>query len=600
MSWTTIAWSMIASACLTLALIHLLIWLRQRRQWSHLLFSVTAISAGAMGTCELWMMHAQTAERYAAIQRWTHVPVFLLTVSLVWFARLYFRAGRTWLAWAVSGVRGLALALNFLSPESLNFTVITGLRRVAWFGGGTVSVAEGVINPLTRTGELSSLVLVIFIVDAALALWRRGDEGDRRRAVVIGGSISAFVLLAAGHTALVHAGLVRSPYLISVAYLAIVLAMSFELGSDVLGAAQLTRRLQARDAELRASEERIRLAADAAQLGIWVWDVIRDRVWATDKVHILLGFPPGEAIKLSSFLARVHPEDREPVQRALESSLEKQTDYAVEHRVLLPDGGLRWIAAQGRVEDPGSGEGKRMLGVCMDITRRRQAEEAAHHLSARLIHAQEGERKRLARELHDELGQGLALLSVEIELLGRGPPLDPEQINGRVQALSARVKNLSSDVHRLSHELHPAKLEQLGLAAAVRGLCRELATAHAIAIDFEQHEVPGSLPDELALCLYRIAQEALRNVVKHSAATTARVTLGVEGDEICLAVTDNGRGFDPRPMQPQASLGLVSMQERARLAHGRISVQSSPGGGTRVEVRVSLPLVSAPESGLAG
>ncbi len=165
-------------------------------------------------------------------------------------------------------------------------------------------------------------------------------------------------------------------------------------------------------------------------------------------------------------------------------------------------------------------------------------------MSGRLIHAQEAERIRLARELHDDLNQSLALLAVELDMFGQKPPATSSEVSERMRDLSEQVKDLSSSVHRLSHELHPAKLEQLGLAAAVRGLCRELGAAHDIAIEFEAHAVPRKVRDEIALCLYRIVQEGLQNVIKHSGSTTAKVELISSENELCLIVSDQGRGFD--------------------------------------------------------
>jgi signal transduction histidine kinase len=157
-----------------------------------------------------------------------------------------------------------------------------------------------------------------------------------------------------------------------------------------------------------------------------------------------------------------------------------------------------------------------------------------------------------------------------------------------MQEFSAQVKSLSSEVHRLSHELHPAKLEQLGLVAALRGFCKEFAVAHEMAIEFADRSVPRAVPEATALCLYRIAQEALHNVVKHSGGTTARVELTVQGDELRLAIADDGVGFDPKMMRVNGSLGLVSMSERARFVHGLLLVDSHAGKGTRVEVRVPI------------
>ena len=249
---------------------------------------------------------------------------------------------------------------------------------------------------------------------------------------------------------------------------------------------------------------------------------------------------------------------------------------------------MRWIASRGRVEFDATGKPVLVRGASLDITTRKLAEEAAHDLSGRLIHAQEEERMRLARDLHDDLSQSLALLSVELEMFGQSPPAERGQISGRMQKFSAQVKRLSADVHRLSHELHPAKLEQLGLVAAVRGFCKEFAVAHEMAIEFADRSVPRTVPEDTALCLYRIAQEALHNVVKHSGGTAARVELAMEGGELRLAIADDGVGFDPERMRANGSLGLVSMGERARFVHGLLSIESHAGKGTRVEVRVPI------------
>ena len=147
---------------------------------------------------------------------------------------------------------------------------------------------------------------------------------------------------------------------------------------------------------------------------------------------------------------------------------------------------------------------------------------------------------------------------------------------------------MSSEVHRLSHELHPAKLDQLGLVAALRAFCKESAAARKLAIEFTDRSVPRAVPQDTALCLYRIAQEALHNVLKHSGATAARVELAMEGGELRLAIADDGVGFDPERMRANGSLGLVSMGERARFAHGLLSVDSHAGKGTKVEVRVPI------------
>jgi signal transduction histidine kinase len=276
--------------------------------------------------------------------------------------------------------------------------------------------------------------------------------------------------------------------------------------------------------------------------------------------------------------------------------MEDQADYTEEYRLSLPDGTQRWLAARARVYPNKDGKPARMLGATVDITERRRAEAAARELGGRLINAQENERRRIARDLHDGLSQTLALISVELEMFGQEPPAQTGGIAGRMQEFSGELKSLASEVHRLAHDLHPAKLDQLGLAAAVRGFCKELAVAHEIAIEFEPGDVPPALPDDVSLCLYRITQEALQNVVKHSGATAAKVELAAQGRELQLVVADDGHGFDLQAIELGASLGIVGMRERVRMVHGQISVQSRPGEGTRVEVRVPIPAQPAEAS----
>jgi signal transduction histidine kinase len=224
----------------------------------------------------------------------------------------------------------------------------------------------------------------------------------------------------------------------------------------------------------------------------------------------------------------------------------------------------------------------------VDITERKRAEQAAHELSGRLISAQEEERARLAKELHDGLSQNLALLAVELELFGQRPTGAVDEVSERMQEFSTRTKELSSEVHRLSHGLHPAKLEQLGLAAAIGGFCRELEAGGLICVKFSCQDVPRALPKDLALCLYRVTQEALQNVVKHSGARNASVELRKEGNELQLRIADEGKGFEATAEPAGDGLGLVSMRSRVRLVGGNISWDSTPGQGTQVNVRAPV------------
>ena len=240
----------------------------------------------------------------------------------------------------------------------------------------------------------------------------------------------------------------------------------------------------------------------------------------------------------------------------------------------------------------------RMISVRKDLLERRDAEERARNLSERLINAQEQERRRIARELHDDLNQRLALLSIEMDLLSQMPLDRGTELRARLQQAALQIAELSSDLHKISYQLHPAKLDQLGLAAAARGFCRELSQQSGIKIGFAESHTPPSLPPDVALCIYRLIQEALQNVVRHSGASSAQVELQFEGSNLKLTVTDSGAGFDPNAASRKGGLGLISMEERVRLVHGTLDILSRSGYGTRIAATV--PTGRMPTTNLNG
>jgi two-component system sensor kinase FixL len=381
MSWITLLWSMDAALCFTLAGIYLLVWCKQRQGWVYLLFSCSAAAAGIIAEFELMSMHAQTAAQYGALLRWAHLPVWMLLVSIVWFGRLYLRAGRLWLAWSVSGLRTLALFLNFLFTPNINFREITSLRHLSWWGGETVSAPIGVPNPWTLVGQLSVVLLLVFFVDATITVWRRGE---RRRALVVGGSTICFITLSLGQSALVIWGIVESPFFISFPYLGIIAAMGYELSYDFLRAAKLAQQFQASEAALHESEARINLAANAANLGLWLWNIRDDKLWVTEKWRKLFGFPDSEPVTFDRLLQVVHPEDRERIQHNVQQMLEHGGgENESEYRITRPDGSTLWIAGYGGVELDEHGKPAFARGVSRDITRRKIAEEELRESEAR-------------------------------------------------------------------------------------------------------------------------------------------------------------------------------------------------------------------------
>jgi signal transduction histidine kinase len=230
-----------------------------------------------------------------------------------------------------------------------------------------------------------------------------------------------------------------------------------------------------------------------------------------------------------------------------------------------------------------------LRGFIIDITEQKQSEDSLRSLSARLITTQEEERSRIARELHDDFNQRLAILAMDIERLGGQQPASRKDFSDGIETLLQRTKELSSDVHRLSHQLHPSILQHLGLVVAIRSFCQEISEQHGIRVELVHHGAPRSLPDDVALCLYRIVQEALRNVIKHSGADSARVEFSGTTEELTLKISDDGTGFDSESAQTHKGLGLLSMRERLRLVGGTIAIERVEPAGTRIDVRIPFP-----------
>src|SRR5262249_395841 len=496
MSWVTVIWSISAGACLTLAFLQFIVWWKDRAAPANLVFSLGAVSVATFATLELMLMRAETPAQFGTITRWIHVPAWFLVVSIVAFVRLYLNAGRRWLAWTIVATRTLSLILNFVFSPNINFREITAVGHVR-FLGESVAVPHGVPNPWMLLAQFSLLLLVIFVVDATIAVWRRGN---RRPALVVGGSIVLLVVLASAQAVAMTWGIMATPLTVSLFYLILVAAMAYELSYDLIRAAKLNRQLQASEATLRESEQRFRivadaapvliwmsgidklctffnkrwleftgrsleqemghgwregvypndlprleaykaaydarqplvmqyrlrrndgeyrwisdqgvprydaqerfagyigscvdvtdllrqqkalhqfeervaLAAEAAQLGVWEFDIATERIWVSDKVRQLFQFLPDDEITHSEFQKRVHPDDRAARDRKMRRALGSHGSYEIEYRIVRPDGTIRWIGGRGHYLPEEDGRSARLLGVSIDITERKEAEE---------------------------------------------------------------------------------------------------------------------------------------------------------------------------------------------------------------------------------
>lgn len=363
------------------------------------------------------------------------------------------------------------------------------------------------------------------------------------------------------------------------------------------------------DRQIAESERRYQMATLAGGVGVWDWNLETDRIYVDPALKRALGYADDEvANTMQAWGALVHPDDAARVWDAVRAHLDGHTaHYAVEHRMLHRDGGVRWFLARGAVSTRGQGRPVRMTGTDTDITERKGAEEAldeSHRqirdLTGRLIVAQEQERRHIARELHDDLSQQVAALAISLSNikrhLARGGAADRALTD--LDALQRNTTGLADAIRELSHGLHPAALEHGGLAAALKSFAAEFSRREGVDVLITTVGEDGAIAPQVGLALYRIVQESIRNVARHSGARRTEVMVTVGDAAVQVLVTDEGSGFDVARSRRGAGLGLISIEERVRLLQGSVLVTSRPGHGTELLVQIPLAgAVACPETG---
>jgi PAS domain S-box-containing protein len=359
--------------------------------------------------------------------------------------------------------------------------------------------------------------------------------------------------------------------------------------TNLVSFVDLTDRQQA-ELERRESEERFRLVANSAPVLIWMAGTDRqcnyfNQAWLEFTGRSI------EAELGNGWAEGVHPEDVKSCLDTYTSAFDLRESFKMQYRLRRNDGEYRWLFDIGvpRFNSHGSFAG--YIGSCIDITERKMAEDALASLSGRLIEAQEEERRRIARELHDDYNQRLAMMAIDIEKLGEDVG-ESSVASQRLHELFNRVSELGADLHSLSHSLHSSTLESLGLVAGVKALCQEFAEQQGIQVDFAHENSPRGIPADAALCIFRIAQEGLRNIKKHSGASRAEVRLAWSGEKLHLSVSDPGRGFDPNEPSAGSGIGIRSMEERLRLLGGQLEIHSRPMEGTRIDAWLPFKIAS--------
>jgi PAS domain S-box-containing protein len=472
------------------------------------------------------------------------------------------------------------------------------------------------------------------------------------------------------------------------------------------------------DYALKESESRLNLATDSAGVGLWILDVHTHQVWVTPKLRELFHFASDEEVNYERFFTVIHPEDNEMVRQAVKQTLQANEKLHVEYRIVLPDGGIRWIGVHGRLYFELSGESDKLMGVSLDITEHKQLQDQARNaaeqwqitfdavqnlimvldpefrivrinkaavsffghpseqilgshyyaliygtnepfqscpvvrslvskqheeceiyldwksiwllisadpiidekgnvvgfisiliditsrkrnekkliesqktlraFASRLLTIQEEERRCLARELHDDFTQRLAVLAMDLSRITVSAKTAHPGVESGLELVREQIIKLSTDILDISRQLHPSIIDDLGLGRAIQSECTNAARRTGIAIHYKSNRIPPAIPYDISVSLFRITQEAIRNIHKHAHVTDAEVCLVGEEDGISLTVQDLGAGFDPECARQEHGLGLFSMKERVQLIGGVFSIDSAPGQGTQIKVVVPL------------
>lgn len=597
-------WTIMAGASLALGLIHLVVWCKARSRPAHLAFFVLAASVAAFGAFEIAAMRAQTLADYATMARWLHVPITVIVLSLIGFVHFYFDAGRRWLAYAAASLRVLAFLLNFVHGVSINFLEITALEHVTLWGGAVAAVPIGVPNPLQIVAQIANVLLVAYIVDASITLWRRGDPVSRRRAMLVGGGLAICVAVVSVIAILIVSGGLRSPTILTPGFFIVVLAMGYELSWDVISAGQMAAKLQ-------SSEERFRAVVESVPNAILLVDAAGNVALTNAQAHALFGYTREELIGLpveQLVPARYRASHEVHRKSFVADPRPRSMGFGREVYAQRKDGGE--VPVEAALRPMRTGEAPFVLVSLVDVTERRRIERMAAQQRDEIAHlsrvAMLGELSgSLAHELNQPLAAILSNAQAAQRLLARSPP-PLDQLTEILADIAKSDRRAGEVIRRLRSLLRKedAQRQPLSVNDVVRESLRlmqsDLLSRH-VAVDTElAEELPPVTGDRVQL------QQVLLNLVINGCDAMdgrerdrhlfVRSRVAEDGG-VEISVSDHGEGIPPQDLERifepfittkahGMGLGLAICRSIAEAHGGRLWATNNAGRGATVHFRL--------------
>jgi signal transduction histidine kinase len=542
-------------------------------------------------------MRAVTPESYSDIARWQHLGNGVAMVACLMFVHFHFNTGRTWLLGVAIGLRVLAVIINFTTGENLHIQELHSLRTEIFLGEEVTILGDLIVNPWVKLGQLAALFQLIYVADASQRLWRLGGWDQRRRVWLIGVSLMAFGIYASIHAGLMVVYGMRMPLVISLPFLAVVIGMGYELMRDTIRSTQLA-------ADLRESEHRLALVSNAAQFSIWKWNILSSEIEVSMEGRQLYGVADEGRIDFNRFSETVHPDDRTVVSEAISKAL-ASGKFNVEHRVVLPDQKVRWIAASGVTECDQQRKPVLLRGVSINISDRKAAEAdaAAHRME--LAHlSRVGILGELAGSIAHELNQPLSAMLSNAQVgrnhLDAASP-DMQEMREILEDIAADAKRAGGIIHGMRAMFkkdappNPQPIDPDECVIQVISLLRSEIISRKVTVEHHPSAKKTSAMGgrvEMQQVLINLLLNAF-DAVSHGVDPGSRrihVTTRAEDRRVMVCVRDHGPGvsdkirahlFEPfNSTKPDGlGLGLAISRSIARRFGGDLTVANHTEGG---------------------